>query len=408
MLQRFTFSNIETTLILLLISFPLFDFILRNWVKFGGGLWDKVVIFALILFAIIKKIDTNREETGLKQQFFAFILLCVVFLFYNMPNFSVSFEGFRSVLQFMVPFFIGYYIFQYRQQWLVSIRFLMFIGLIIALYGLAQPFLGVEMPVGWIDAGEAQRFRAFSIVQSPNVLGGYMALLVPIGIGLFFAETNKKWKLTWGSVTFILLICLIATLSRGAWLAFAAAIVILAILIDRRTLIAVLVAGILITAFVPGVTERITYLFSDTYMEKSATDGRIARWGGALDQVRSEPFLGRGLGHYGGAVAQRNFGITYVDNYYAKTLAEIGLVGLTLFLWLLLSIFYKGFLKIKATNDHQLRWLMRGILTGLIALFFHNGVENIFEVPFITIYFWFLAGSLLAAPFLLTEEVTKS
>ena len=203
----------------------------------------------------------------------------------------------------------------------------------------------------------------------------------------------------------ILAICLLATLSSGAWLAFAAAILFFAILIDKRALIAVLIAGILVATLVPQVTERITYLFSPTYMEKSAEDGRIARWGGALDQARNEPFFGRGLGHYGGAVAQRQLGVTYVDNYYAKTLAEGGLVGLTLFLWLLPALLWKAYQHIRRLGDQEprLRWIMRGLLTGLVAVLLHNGVENIFEVPFMQYLFlvigWFPVSRALSKPF---------
>lgn len=404
MLQRLTLTTVEKAFIFLLLSFPLTDYILRNLIKFGGGLWDKAVLLLLIVLAFIKKLETDRQPTGLAAPFSAFILLGIVLLFYNILDFSVNFEGFRSIYQFMTAFFIGYYIFQYRIDFLHAVRFSMFIGTLIALYGIAQPYLGVQMPAGWIDAGEATRFRAFSIVQSPNVLGSYMALLIPIGIGLFFAEKKVTWKIVWSAVTLILLLCLLATFSRGAWLAFAAAIVFFATLIDKRLFIVVLLAGILITMFVPAVSERVTYLFTDTYLQKSAQDGRIARWGGAMDQVRSEPFFGKGLGHYGGAVANRNFGITYVDNYYAKTLAEMGLVGLTLYIWLIAALLWKIYQKIRQIYDKQQKWLMQGILTGLIAVLLHNGVENIFEVPFMTVYFWFFAGALLCVPLLLEKE----
>lgn len=403
-LKNLTINHVEKAALYSLLAFPIVDYILRHWIKFGGGLWDKAAIGFLLILAIIYKFQTDRVETNLKKPFIAYIMFGIALLFLNMHNFPISLEGFRAVFQFMVTFLIGYYLFRKRVDWIYSIRFLLIVGFIVALYGLAQPYLGVQMPSGWVDSGEAQRFRAFSIVQSPNVLGSFMALLIPIGIGLFFAEKDKKWKMLWTGIVFVLLLCLLATYSRGAWLAFAAAITFFAILIDRRALIAVIIGGIIIVAFVPGVTDRVTYLFSDTYIERSSADGRIARWSKALDQAKSEPFLGRGLGHYGGAVAERNLGVTYVDNFYAKTVAETGLVGLSLFLWLIFATLFKGYNKIQNTKDKQLRWMMRGILTGLIAVTLHNGVENIFEVPFMTVYYWFLAGSLLAAPLLITER----
>lgn len=403
MLQKeFTFEQGEKLLLSLLLAFPLIDFTLRKMLPFGAGLWDKTVLLFLLFFAVVKKIMSERPESGLKPAFVAYLILGLVFLVLHMPNFAISFEGFRATYQYMIAFFIGYYIFIYQQEWIRALRLVIAVGLLIAIYGLLQPFLGVQMPAGWVDAGESARFRAFSIVQSPNVLGSYMALLIPLVIGFFFFEKNRRWKVFWLFSMLILTICLLATLSRGAWLAFAASILFFSILIDRRMFIVALIAGLLVVTMVPQVSERISYLFSATYLEKSAEDGRIARWGGALDQVRNEPFFGRGLGHYGGAVAQRQLGITYVDNYYAKTMAETGLLGLTLYLWLLLSLLWKAYQLLQRYHqkDPRLSWILRGLLTGLVAVLLHNGVENIFEVPFMHTYFWFLAGSLLALPYL--------
>lgn len=407
MVNRLTLSTTEKIFFCLLLTFPLVDYILRNWITFGGGIWDKGVLVVLLLFAFINKLATEREQSHLKGPFIAFILFGATLLVLSMPTFAISFEGFRSIYQFMVAFFIGYYLLNNEADLTFALRVVMGTGAIIALYGLAQPYLGVQMPAGWVDAGESQRFRAFSIVQSPNVLGSFMAFLIPIGASLVFAEKKRMWKLLWTVVTLVLLACLLATLSRGAWVAFAAAITFFVILIDRRALFAVIIAGLLVLFFVPEVTDRFTFLLSGTYMEKSSQDGRIARWGGALDQARSQPLYGRGLGHYGGAVAERNLGVTYVDNYYAKTLAETGLVGLTVFIWLLFATLKKGYDQIRKTTDPPRRWLMRGILAGLVAVIVHNAVENIFEVPFMTTYFWLFAGILLAVPFLTNKEVSE-
>lgn len=407
MLQRFSITKTEVTLLVLLLSFPIIEFIFREWIPFGGSLWDKAVLFALFLVAFPRKFETNRLETGLTKQFSAFIILGLLLLVYYIPYFSISFEGFRSIYQYMIAFFIGYYFFRYIEDWTQALRIFLFVGTAIALYGLAQPFLGVQMPDSWVDSGEAMRFRAFSIVQSPNVLGGYMAFLIPISMSLFFAEKKKSHKYIWAVVSFVLLACLFATLSRGAWIAFALAMVVFATLIKRRLLIFVLIAGLLVVLFVPTVGDRITYMFSETYMEKSASDGRVARWTGALDQAINEPFFGKGLGQYGGAVAQRNFGISYVDNYYAKTVAELGFVGLTLFVWLLLSILYQAYRRFTDVKDNRTRWLMRGVFAGISAVILHNGVENIFEVPFMAVYFWFFAGSLLAAPLMVNRKVVN-
>src|SRR5690625_1711649 len=74
MLNRFTITTTEKILFCLLLTFPLVDYMLRNWVTFGGGLWDKAVILALLLFALINKLAMEREPSHLKTPFIVFIL----------------------------------------------------------------------------------------------------------------------------------------------------------------------------------------------------------------------------------------------------------------------------------------------------------------------------------------------
>jgi len=133
-------------------------------------------------------------------------------------------------------------------------------------------------------------------------------------------------------------------------------------------------------------------------MSKSAASGRIKRWLDAYDQMTLEPLFGTGLGHYGGAVADRAFGIPSVDNYYMKTLAETGLVGLGLFLWLMATVLHQGYRAWQALADPRWRYAAAGIFTGLLAVLFHSGVENIFEIPYLSTYFWLAAGLLAGMP----------
>jgi O-antigen ligase len=170
------------------------------------------------------------------------------------------------------------------------------------------------------------------------------------------------------------------------------------IFFDKRFFVVFLVGVVLVGAFVPQVTTRFTQLFSPTYLEKSTNDGRIARWSNAYDQMRTSPVFGVGLGHYGGAVGARNFGTTYVDSYVFKTVAETGLLGLGLFGWLIVAIFrgiHRYWRSLRAV-DMSKYYTVGGVYAGLLAVMFHNGVENIFEMPFMNLFWWLLAGALLA------------
>ena len=148
----------------------------------------------LLFFALVKKIMSESPESGLKPAFVAYLIFGLTLLVINMPNFAISLEGFRANYQYMLAFFIGYYIVYDKQEWISALRLILAVGLLIALYGLLQPLLGVQMPAGWVDAGESARFRAFSIVQSPNVLGSYMALLNSSGDRALFCGNRSEME----------------------------------------------------------------------------------------------------------------------------------------------------------------------------------------------------------------------
>lgn len=396
--------------IYILLAFPIIDYTLRNVLKIPvvSSLWDEGVLFILLLFTLFKIMDQDTNPLpSVKKPLLAFFILGVAFLVIDMPYFAANLEGFRATFQYILVFFIGFYLMDSKERFIYLLRFIVSIGTVIGLYGVFQFIIGVETPAHWVDSGENIRTRVFSIVQSPNVLGSHMAFIIPIAVALAIVEKKWFYKIIWIGAIFILFACLIFTYSRGAWLALIGAFAIISILIDKRLLILGGIAAIAGVIFMPEILDRILYLFSSEYWEKSASGGRIQRWLGAYDQMLYEPFFGAGMGHYGGAVGARHFGTTYVDSYYFKTIAEFGLIGIMLYGWLLLSIFKNGLLTWKKAISKADKIIIPGVFTALIAIMLHNAVENIFEVPYLNTYFWFLTGALFSYPFLTRKEEEK-
>ncbi|WP_066633879.1 O-antigen ligase family protein [Desulfolucanica intricata] len=389
------------TWLYLFLAFPLLDYLLRNWlpVPVISSLWDEGVLAVLVVITLFQMLGSERELPAVKVPMLAFVLLGVAHIVIDLPYFAAGLEGFRAVFQYMLAFFIGFYLVKNEQDALSYLRFIALLGTLAALVGIAQVALGVETPAGWTDASEQGLTRAFSFVVSPNVLGSYLALIAPLCFGLFLYEREKLWKWGWLVCTPVVLVALVFTGSRGAWLALFAAILIYLVAIDRRLLIAGIIGAAGAVAFVSPIRSRMLNLFSAEYLEKSSNDGRIARWLGAYEQMSYEPLFGKGIGHYGGAVADRYFGTNYVDSYYFKTLAEMGLTGIVLFLWLMLSVSRLMYAVWQQWKGQPGYYLLGGLFTGLLAVLLHNGVENIFEVPFMNSYFWFLCGLVLAFRF---------
>ena len=118
------------------------------------------------------------------------------------------------------------------------------------------------------------------------------------------------------------------------------------------------------------------------------------------------PFGSLGLGRFGGAVAMQNkvieetkdFSYFYMDNYYLKTLVEMGYLGLAFFilllfglvLWSLRSIGRTGY-----TKGDRTRVLAVSMFAGMCGVLVHCYFENIFEVPYMMAYFWSMAAAVM-------------
>ena len=190
------------------------------------------------------------------------------------------------------------------------------------------------------------------------------------------------------------------------------ALLVVGALIDKRVFFGFLIAAVILF-FVPQVHARVIQLFGPLYWKKAAENGRIARALATFDIMRNNPLFGLGLGHYGGAVAARHFNAAYSDNYYAKTLAETGLLGLISFIAFLAKVVRELHRMIWKVNGWMRgRYVEAGMFTAVFAVILHNAVENIFEVPAMNFLFWLTVSLLFiigrkdkAEQTLLREEV---
>ena len=121
----------------------------------------------------------------------------------------------------------------FREMYLTMV----IIATVLALHGIWQFIIGVPIPASWTDAAEgAVRTRVYSIFSNPNIMGAYMILFAPMTIGLAYACERPSQKVLFWLCGLAMCAGCLFTMSRGAWLALAAAAVLFALLIDRRLL----------------------------------------------------------------------------------------------------------------------------------------------------------------------------
>ena len=391
-------------------AYSIIDFGIRSFSDALGGVWDELFLILLIGLWILKWITYRKEEgfkmTPLDMPIFIFITAMLLVLIVNSPDFSISLEGFRAIIQYVLWYFVVVQILRTEKGARNLCIFFVLVTFLLALHGVYQYIIGVEMPAGWVDSKEAGvRTRVYSILGSPNVFGSLMTLATPIALSFVFSMKKNKSKIFFALIALTMMASPLFNFSRGAWIGFLLAIFFYVLIKDKRLLIPIIVGVVILIAFVPSVSNRITYMLSSEYIESSLRGGRLVRWLTGIEMVEANPFMGVGLGHFGGAVAM-NHGLSYLvginvvktfymDNYFLKTAVETGLFGLSAFVILMYQVIINGLRTIRLTANKALKELEVGILAGLIGVICHNFVENVFEVPMMTSCFWVLVAVMM-------------
>jgi O-antigen ligase len=397
-----------------LCAYPLIDYVLRLGKPAGGlaGTWDDLfLLLCLTVVAIrvyVRGLSAYRT-TDLHLPLFVYFGMFLFLFFLRSPETKVGIEGLRVYLEYALWFFVGLNIPDNKRQVKTFTTCLILVCVILAFHGIAQYVARVPIPANWVDQAEAGvRSRAFSVVGSPNILGSLLALVLPLSIAGFLNSGTWRPRIGYAAATLALGLCLFLTFSRGAWLAAFAGLALFALLSNPRMLWAV--AGVVVAAPLvsPSIAGRVLYMFSSGYIVSSERSGRIARWQAAIEKVSQHPWVGEGFGRFGGAVATRAIpGSFYVDNFYLKTAAESGVPGLAVLIWVLVSAWRAGYRVFTLLAQRAEKTLAAAFLSGLTAVLIHNVVENIFEAPLMSTFFWLLLGLLLAMP-LLGESNEKS
>lgn len=389
------------------VFYIVLDYAIRTfpYTAFLASGWDELLLLSIfILWPVQMALRGNitYRHTPVDLPLLIFLGLTVFLFLVRSPDTGLAMEGARVYIEYTLWFFVGANLLLNIDQAKALVKGMVVITALVAAHGIYQYVVGVEMPASWVDAAEAGvRTRVFSVTGSPNVLGSFFVLFIPVTISQLLHSRGRPARYFYLGCLALAGFSLIVTYSRGAWLALAGGLVIYSVLYNWRVLVPMTAAAVVSVQVFPGIVSRLAYMLSPAYLASSQRAGRLARWQLAIAKIKQSPLLGEGFGRFGGAVAARNIpGSFYVDNFYLKTAAEAGLTGLAALLYLLFAVARAGINAYTSLRNSYLKSLAAGILAGLVGVMLHNGVENIFEVPMMATYFWLMAGFLTALPFI--------
>jgi O-antigen ligase len=190
-----------------------------------------------------------------------------------------------------------------------------------------------------------------------NFFAMYEVIALPAALGLAAIERRPAYRRLAMLAVGVIVVSVVASLSRGGLIALAA-VVLASLLMPRGTIFAhgrdraIYAAGLAVAAVVAlavgsgAFVRRAESILSTKLSDRGA--GRLDLWAAALHGWREHPWLGLGAGNFQthaldllATTPGVNTAASYVaqgrvvHSIYIETLAELGIVGLTLFLVLL-------------------------------------------------------------------------
>jgi len=266
-------------------------------------------------------------------------------------------------------------------------------------------------------------FRVGGFLSHPNLLGIFLAALIPVAIAAFLLRLGKVHKLFFLGTAALGMAALVATLSRSGWLSFAAAFTLLMALmilhrgLRRRSMLAAAAATLTLLVvsaiFAPQIIARI---FSS---REAAMLGRAEYLHDAWGMIKVKPILGWGLNSYVLAVgpftkyhsnwaARKHYKdwIPPVHNIYFLWWAETGIIGLAVHLLLLVCVAWPGIGNLRVKNE-MLFAVNAACLSAMLAFWVDGFFSLSLRFNHILRVFWVLAAILMAVRYLRLQESTK-
>jgi putative inorganic carbon (HCO3(-)) transporter len=223
----------------------------------------------------------------------------------------------------------------------------------------------------------------------PNVLGGSLALLLPLTMAwLLFDHRRMSWLVRIGAGLAVLAAgsVLILTAARGAWLGLGGALLVLIFLRWRWGWVVLLAASLALVglAYQFGPQGLVEFLASNNAI--SGLDGRVEIWSRAIFMIQDFPFTGIGMGSFGNVADTlypfflNSASIQHAHNLFLQVAVDLGLPGLIAWLSMLIivsglawSLFRMG----SRQNEPLWQALGAGLLASITVLVVHGMIDSV-------------------------------
>ena len=274
------------------------------------------------------------------------------------------------------------------------------VSLLVSAIGIAQKVFGVTAEGIWVDPKQFPdiKVRVFSTLVNPNILAGYLVLVIAYSTA-FFNQTKayKKWRLAFLGTGLLAALCLLYTYSRGNWIACAVMLLAFCVLFCRKAFIPILGGGA--AALALGGTAVLHRLESiqggyggDTSIALRMAYLKSTKW-----IIEEFPW---GVGWYGYRFVYPTYNFYLADksvimyhchNIFLNVLAELGWQGLLVFLLIWFGIFFPaGWRLAYKGRSLWLKAMGRGYVLATVGIIIGGLTDHVYFNTQMGLLFWTL------------------
>ena len=377
----------------------------------------------------ILRLATRREEDLRGSPIGALVLLFVflaLFSFanglrYGMPT-STTIRNFAELVLAILFFFVVLNMIRSRAELDFFARLLLLAGaaagaIAIMFYVIPEAWtvrvldaLGrFNYPGGYgalryIEDDSENPMRAIGTMVDPNVLGGFMILMGGLAAAQVVSKQPvfpRRWTVL---ICGIILLALYLTYSRGSLAGLAAGVFLIALLRYRK-LLWIGIVGVALLLLLPVTQEYVTHFIEGIQLEDRATLMRLGEYKDALSLIRRYPWFG--VGFAGSPDADLYVG---VSNLYLLITEEMGLLGLTAFLGVVVAFFQQLWRAWRRTmlggEDPRMEAILLGIGASISGVMVGGLLDHyLFNLvyPHMSTLFWMFLGVGMSATMLTTR-----
>ncbi|MEO8937735.1 MAG: O-antigen ligase family protein [Burkholderiaceae bacterium] len=395
----FLLAYSRTTLLLMLVfsrgaTEVLFD---STRMAVGGmqiGVGGLINGFA-ILIALLLVIEKPQLLSKTVWKVWAPFLVLICFGTFVAPDRSTAARLFLQLLSEFAVFVGAWYFVRTDNDYRTCIKLILWSSVIPVAYG----FIELASGGGHEYANEGLRLR--STFSHPNVFAFFLTLIIAltlyVGKGRSFALGPVK-RFILNAYLPLLLLMLLLTKTRSAWVACAAMFIGYALLFERRYFVYLILAGVA-GLFIPGVGDRLFDLTQgggnsiSSYDRLNSFAWRESIWRSGFDSMSPIHYVyGYGLEafkFFSPTFFRESNGVNWgAHNVYVQLFFDLGVLGVMAFVWMYGQLL-KGLRSVIAFD--RLGSLMLSFV--VVAFLLMAASDNMLDYLSFNWYLWFLFGA---------------